>query len=404
MDFGLLTKDELQVFDVLQKNGPITKKAVEQRLGWTPSTTNRAIQALLGKKAITETGQEESSGGRRPALYDVRSGMRYLLGIHISYGTSYVVLSDIKLRILDSERLVLPLIWQSPEQVIESVAAAVNTVLERAKVAGTKVLGAGLGIIGPLNRDTGTMGTMMSYTEPVPDWSGVPIRDMLSKALGLPVVADNSCTAGALAEYLYGNGRGSKSVSYIVCEVGIISGQITGGRIVRRQDDREDGLSHISVNALGPYCSCGKRGCVLQYASTTAIRDAIRMRIRAGAPTLIPEKYMMGDFTFQEYEKAANLGDQTVIDELELAGYHMAHALSNYINLLTPDYLVLGGLLTNRFPYFYDSVLHMLTRYHGEGFLKKIRVQRGGSFGENTMALGAAAMYYEKLIGNPIMD
>ena len=46
---------------------PETKKALEAELGWTANTTKRAIQSLLQKGAIRETGQEESSGGRRAA-------------------------------------------------------------------------------------------------------------------------------------------------------------------------------------------------------------------------------------------------------------------------------------------------------------------------------------------------
>ncbi len=404
MDFRTLTKDEYLVFDVLQKHGPTTKKFILQSLGWTMSTTNRALQPLLDRHFIREAGFEESSGGRPPILYDVIPEAGCLLGIHISYGVTLVVLCDIRMHILDQERLVLPLGLTGPEEVTKAVSNAAESLLTRAGISRSSVLGAGLAIIGPLHRDTGRTGQTMSFTGPVSAWCDVPIRDMLSQALDLPVIADDSCSAGALAEYLYGNGRSCRSISYIVCEVEIISGQITGGHIVRRQDDREDGLSHLSLDALGPACTCGKRGCVLQYASTTAIRNSILTRIRAGAPTLIPKEHWNENLFFHEYAEAATLGDRTVIEELDLAGFRLGHALSNYIDLLTPDYLVLGGLLTSSFPYFYDSVINTLKRCYGEDLGKKLRIVRSGSFGEATAALGAAAMYYEKIIGNPIMD
>ena len=404
MAFTTLTKDEHLLFDVLQKHGPTTKKVILQALGWTMSTTNRAIQSLLDSGVILEAGLEESSGGRPPILYDVVPESGYLLGVHMSYGVTFLVLCDIRMRILDRERLPLPLLLQSPEEVTATVAAAAETLLTRTGVPRSAVLGAGLAVIGPMHRDTGRTGTIMSFAGPVEAWCDIPLRDMLSQALGLPVIADDSCSAGALAEYLYGEGRGCRSISYIHCEVGIISGQITGGHIVRRQDDREDGLSHLSLDALGPACTCGKRGCAVQYASTTAIRNAVLARIRAGASTMIPKEHRNENLTFLEYAEAAKQGDRTVMEELDLAGFRMGHALSNYIDLLTPDYLVLGGPLTGSFPYFYNSVLRTLKRCYGEDLGKKLRIVRSGSFGEATAALGAAAMFYEKRIGSPIMD
>ncbi len=397
-----LSGDELRVYNVLQKNPPETKKALEAKLGWTPSTTNRAIQSLLQKGAILETGLKESSGGRRPSVFDIQAGAGFLLGIHISYGFVSLVLCDLKLQVLEQETLLLPPARDVPDTVLQSIAETFRSFLTRRSIPKEAVLGAGLGMFGPVNRETGITGLLMDYDQPIAPWSGIPICSMLEEALDLPVSADSACNTAALAEYCYGAGRGSRNTSFFLCDIGFTVGQISSGRILRHWDDRDDGFAHNSVDLNGELCRCGKRGCVHLYASVRAINRRIRQQVMAGASTRIPVP--MEQVNFGHILQAAGQNDRTVVAALEEAGSYFGSALSDYLNLLSPDLVVLGGTMADENAFFYDSVLNYLARCHGEALFRRVRFLRSGSFGRMTAAVGAAALVYEKHVGNPILD
>ncbi len=402
MNIREFSSDELRIYNILQKSRPETKKALEAELGWTASTTNRAIQSLLQKGAIRETGQEESSGGRRPSIFDIHAEAGFLLGIHISYGFVCMALCDLKLRILEQETLLLPPARDEPEPILRAIRETFRRFLDRRSIPVQAILGAGLGIFGPVDRRTGFTGFLMDYDQPIEPWSGIPICTMLEETLGLPVCADAACNTAVLAEYCYGEGRGSRNAAYFLCDIGFSVGQISSGRILRHWDDRDDGFAHNSVDLNGELCRCGKRGCIHLYASVRAINRRIRQQVRAGAPTLIPVP--VEETNFGHILQAADRDDRTVIAALEEAGSYFSSALSDYLNLLSPDLVVIGGPMADQNPVFYHSVLKELERSQGTALFDRVLFRRSGSFGGMTAAVGAAALYYEKLIGNPILD
>ena len=399
MNFHDLSDDELLIFETLQKGEPATKKALEARTGWTASTTNRVIQSLLQKGAVEEIGLLESSGGRRPSLFDIQARNGYILGIHIAFGFVRMVLCDLKMHPLEQELLLLPPVREDPETVLEAVAETLRRFLQGQGRPRQDVLGAGLGIFGPLDRTAGIIGTPMDFAQPVAAWTGLPIRDMLRDKLGLPVYADFACNTAALAEYCYGQFRNSRNLAFFLCDMGFSLGQIASGRILRRVDDRDDGLSHVSIDLNGEPCHCGKRGCVHQYASVRAVIKRIRQRISAGAPTLIAP----GHVDFGQILAAAEQGDETVLAALSEAGNYFGFALSNYLNAMDPDQVIIGGSLAEAGTVFYDSVIATLVRFHGPAVTETIRFRREGSFGRWTAAVGAAALCCEALMGNPIL-
>ena len=400
MDLLALNRDELLVFDALQKDGPRTKKYLESRLGWTPSTTNRVIQSLLQKSAILEVGFEESSGGRRPSVFDIRAEAGYLLGLHFSHGYIRMVLCDLKLNILEQETLLLPPARDEPEAVLEAVSRTFDSFLAHRGLSREEVLGAGLGLFGPVDRETGVTGLLMDYDQPIPAWSGIPIRDMLRERLGIPVCADASCNCGALAEYTCGEDRGSRNTAYFICDIGFSVGQVSSGRILRRWDDRYDGFAHMSIDLNGELCHCGKRGCVHLYASVRAIIRRIRLLVMGGAPSPIPGPIEQANF--RHVIDAAARGDRVAETALAEAGNYFGSALSNYLNLLSPEELVIDGILAET-EVFCRSVQDTLARSHSEELLSRVKFRRMGSFGKMTQAVGAAALYYETLLGSPVL-
>jgi predicted NBD/HSP70 family sugar kinase len=399
MDIQALTGFEKDVFIKLQKEGPLIKKALLSHFEYKSSTLNRVLASLVAKKVILETGQEESSGGRKPSIFDVNTYDKYIIGIDISRTYIYVVICDLKFNIKASEMVTdLLSVKYTPQNAVRAASKTAALLLKRCKLTMDNILGAGVGMVGPVDRKSGITGELTNFKEE--NWSHVPLKDMLEKEMGCGVYIDNGSYAAVLAEYLYGGGKYHKSISYFNCEVGIRSGYISSGFIIRAANFVEDSFSHTTINAMGERCYCGKRGCVSCYASTLAISENIRHRIKAGETTLI--NVMPQYINYRHVLSAAEKGDKLAIEELQRAGSYFGIGLANYITLLNPEYVVIDGPLVINSDIYYEAAVKAAKEntYMSSGLIYK----KGGSFGHETIAVGAAAMFFEKYIGSAVME
>jgi predicted NBD/HSP70 family sugar kinase len=150
---------------------------------------------------------------------------------------------------------------------------------------------------------------------------------------------------------------------------------------------------------MGERCYCGKRGCVRCYASTPAISENVRRRISAGEASLInaPPK----DINYRHVLAAAEKGDAVAAEELRRAGTYFGVGLANYITLLNPECVVIDGPLVIDGSIFFDSAVK--SAKENVYVSSNIVYKKGGSFGYETIAVGAAAMYFEWYMGSPIM-
>ena len=133
------------------------------------------------------------------------------------------------------------------------------------------MLAAGLGIPATIDRERGVAINAVNL-----EITDVPIRDMMRKRLGLPVFIDNDANFAALAEFLYGAGRGARNVVMLTIGTGIGGGLILDGEVFRGSTGAGAELGHIVIDENGPPCqgNCPNHGCVETFASGTALARA----------------------------------------------------------------------------------------------------------------------------------
>lgn len=117
------------------------------------------------------------------------------------------------------------------------------------------VIGVGVAAPGPLDPARGVLQRVVGF----PQWAGYPLRDALSRRLGLPVVLDKDTTAAATGLALHGD---AASFAYLHLGTGLGAGVVLGGRVHRGGRDSAGEFGHQVLRLDGPPCRCGKRGCV----------------------------------------------------------------------------------------------------------------------------------------------
>jgi len=370
------------IFTRLRMDGPLTKADLLRLPDMTLTTLNRFMKPLETRALIAECGLADSSGGRKPALYDVDRRRYRLIGMDISRTYTQVVVTNLKMEVM--RKFQFPMDSScTPERTVARAAGLLREAFDTNRIAQDDIIGIGIAAVGPLDAERGVILNPLNFA--APGWTNVPITEMASKSLGLSAVMDNGANCAVTAEHHFGSGRGLENIAYFNCGVGIRCGSISGGQLVRAPDGAEDAFAHMTVDVDGERCSCGKRGCVECYAGIRAIENFYSAQHGKNARA----------FSFQEICEASEAGEAAAVRTIERAATIFGTGLANYMNLLNPDLIVLSGPLIERSALFNRIAIETAIgrNYLGSGTHTAFR--KGGLFGDAVMAIGAAAMAIE---------
>lgn len=180
-----------------------------------------------------------------------------------------------------------------------------------------------------------------------PGWGKFPLVRWVEENLGLSCRLDNDANAGALGEFHYGAGRGTRSIFYMTISTGIGGGLVLNGKLFRGHDGLAGELGHIPVSDSGVVCSCGGRGCLETFCSGMAIaqrgRDWALRRPEAVARMVELGEGSPERITAKAVIQAASEGDQAAMNIVREVSRWIARALLAVIRIVNPDRVVLGG-------------------------------------------------------------
>ena len=187
--------------------------------------------------------------------------------------------------------------------------------------------GVGVGVPGPVLAD-GTVNGCVNL-----GWGVLPVSETLSRRLGgLPVRVINDANAAALGEAWQGAGQGRNNLILVTLGTGVGGGIVINGNVLTGAHGSAGEIGHMQVNpAETEWCSCGKQGCLEQYASATGILRLARQRHWTGEPTA------------KGVLDAARAGDPVAQAVAQEAGRWLGLALSYVAAVTDPEIILLGG-------------------------------------------------------------
>ncbi len=217
---------------------------------------------------------------------------------------------------------------------------AVQSAIQDSTVEGV-ISGIGICAPGPLDPRSG----LVINPPNVPGWRNFPLAEEVGKACGLPVKVDNDGNAAALAEALWGAGRGFRNVFCATVGTGIGTGIIFDGKIYHGRTGAAAEGGHNTIDFRGPRCGCGKLGCVEAFASGPAIARRAMERVASGEGSARLE--LAGGaadrLTTEMVGRAYLAGDVAAKEVLRETAFYLAVWLGNIIDLLEPDVMIVGG-------------------------------------------------------------
>jgi predicted NBD/HSP70 family sugar kinase len=327
-----------------------------------------------GGRAMASGRRPTSAGGRPASVVRLTRAAGLAVGADVGRRHVRVAVADLGHEILAEQAT--RLVGDADDQagpVLDLAAGLVDRALAEVGAARADVVGAGLGIPAPITL-AGRIGSPML----LPGWEHLAPASEFSDRLGVPVFLSNDANLGALGEYQWGAGRGCPVLVYVKISTGIGAGIVLDGQLFVGSAGTAGELGHVTIDARGPVCRCGNRGCVELSAGGRALVEQARLTY--------PDLADVSDLI-----RLANSGDPACRRLLSDAGALVGIALSGLVNLINPDHIVVGGELGGATDLMLEPLRRGLTESAMPAAVSAVRVSQG-KLAERASALGAVAL------------
>ncbi|QDU08198.1 ROK family protein [Gimesia aquarii] len=274
------------------------------------------------------------------------------------------------------------------ESGLERIAQTIHQALEEANLKPEGLAGIGVGCPGPLDLKKGVI-----FEAPNLGWYDAPVKEVLEKEFGCPVVICNDVDAGVFGEYRFGAAKDSTSSMGIFPGTGIGGGAVYRGQLVQGSKSSCMEIGHTKVLPSGPECGCGQYGCLEVFASRLAISAAAaQAAYRGDAPKL---RELAGtdlsDIRSGILAAAVQGGDESVKKIILRAAKYIGIAAGNMVHTFSPEVIVLGGGLIEAMPDLIVPAVAEATREKVMPTFKDSFKVVAAQLGDDSTVMGAAA-------------
>jgi predicted NBD/HSP70 family sugar kinase len=247
--------NEALVVAIARRTETFDRSAIAAASGLTPQAVSKVIARLTEAGLVVATGQRRHGVGKPATVYALIPSSRYAIGAHVARTTLRVVVADLVGAVVDSTVLPLPADF-TPAAVLDRLDAEA-TRLTAVHHLGQRLVGVGIGMVGPLDFTEGVVRDAHRLRR----WHDVPLRELAEARLGLPVILDKDVTAGVTAE-AWRRGIEFRDAAFVMVESGIGCGLWLGGHAYRGAHTNAGEFGHHVIALDGPLCACGRHGCL----------------------------------------------------------------------------------------------------------------------------------------------
>lgn len=273
--------------------------------------------------------------------------------------------------------------YKEVEKYVDDIADAIRHLLSENDVNDI----AGIGIGAPNgNYYTGTI----DFAPNLPFKGRIFLKDMIQQRLNTKVVLSNDANAAAYGEKIYGGAKEMNDFILITLGTGVGSGIFVNGQMVYGHDGFAGELGHATLIVGGRPCTCGRRGCLEEYASARGIVQTYNELCAENGKTPIP------DVTCKDLTAAADNGDEMAIGTWKKTAELLGIALSNAVTFSSPEAIFLmggpvraGNWLLEPLKLAFEA--NMLNIFKG-----KVKILTSELPQNDVAILGASALVYER--------
>jgi predicted NBD/HSP70 family sugar kinase len=371
----------------VHRDGELTRAELTQRLDLNRSTIGSLVADLTELGLLEEWVPSGGDRAGRPShVVGPRQDGPYAIAVDIDVTHLTIAAVGIGGHVLSRHTLPMDP-TPSPAELVAKhiVAAAANVSVEVDERAWP--IGIGISVPGTVDWHSGTVEFAPNLT-----WRHEEFGAMVAALAppGLRVVVGNDADLAVIAEHVRGGGRGSDDVVYLIGRIGVGAGIIVNGTPLRGHDGYAGEVGHNVVDASGPQCHCGKRGCVETYVGENALLEL------AGRT----EPVTAGSIAAVFADAAA--GDERASSAVRAVAAALGRTIASLVNVLNPERVLLGGSFTEVFRLAEKEMMEALDS-HTMGDSRNAVQLCTPRLGDDSSLLGAAELAFGALLADPLV-
>lgn len=357
-------------------------------------TLRKAIQELTDARWIRVVGQSEANGGRPAMLFGADDSFYVVVGVHLQLPGVRLIATDLAGNVLDEDESFTNVV-PYPDQVVQHIAAYVAHI--QAGFLERRVLGVGLAAPGFTEPETGEIVTIGRVT----GWQNFPILQKLRVQLGMPAFIANDVDCMAFAEFHYTGISFDKNLAYVGFDEGVKISMFFKGQLYRGALGNAGLIAThlLNLDAIRDQTADDN------ILTIHGVNHLVEQRIQALAPAargayapILSAESQRRRFV-QVLESATDDLPicQAVTNSLNTA---LAVAVANFVYLIQPDQVVIGGLLGEMPPPIYADFKALILGHLPSLFANRLMIQQAQLTGANTAALGATYHFLEAFLSD----
>jgi len=374
------------IYQYIFQNGLVSRAEIIEKTNLNRGKVARSLKELLEKNYIQVEGLGDSEGGRPPTLYQMNPVISFLIGIQITRWETKIVLYDLLLN-KTNEKTVIMLPDHSPAFVIDEIKNTINEFMKIHSIQLEDILGIGIGAIGPLDSEKGTI--LQSEPFLPMSWGQIPVVDQIKKEFPIFVKLDNAANTIVLGESK--QYPAFQNILNVTVGWTLGSGAIHNGKLLKIESGDIAGYGHIVIHMDGKPCYCGKKGCMTAYSSLYAILE----RIKECSPAFYLER-LKGFSPVDQISHIVAEHDQMTKEVIMDSAKYIGVGLANLATIFHSEIVIVNGPLISQFPGYYEEIIQQASLHMNDQ--GKIQFRKG-NFQRDPGTLGAAMLVLNSLLG-----
>ncbi|WP_096190401.1 ROK family transcriptional regulator [Evansella halocellulosilytica] len=357
------------VLDIIKSSGPVSRADISKRTNMSPTSISRIVQELEHDGFVKETDLISSGVGRKANLLDICDDAFYTIGVDLTEKSIKVGILNFNDQLAYIKKVAKP-----PDEdykvTLKNMSLLIDKCIDEYGITKEKVAGIAVGMPGYINYESGyvTLSTQLG-------WHDIPAAKMLADMTGLKVIVDNDLKMKAMAEYMYGAAKNSRSSVLIGIGSGIGSAIIMNGEFYRGENNFAGEIAHTVVDINGSLCKCGKFGCLTTVVTKSSILEQAR-KVKQ-----VDSLHELIEFYNNEETWAVNIIDRVTT--------YIVSTITNIFYLYNPEILLLSGSLLENFKELRDLIEEKSNMYLTEPYKSEAKIVFS-QLGDTGIVLGAA--------------
>ena len=274
----------------------------------------------------------------------------------------------------------LPVSGASCEETLSLIGESIQRVVDDAAEKNIVLNGIGIGTPGVVDN-----GVVLGGAENLDRWENINLGAIFSDKFNLPVLVDNDANVMGLGETTFGSANDCSDVIFITVGTGIGGAIVINGELYSGYKNRGGELGHLTIQHDGIECSCGGRGCLEAYASTSALIKQYADKTGKDVKE-IDGRYIIQRYKENEPEAIACLNEHTD---------YLGHGIAGFINTFSPQKVVIGGGISEAGQFYIDMIKESAFKYSMPDCSTNTDIV-SASLGNNAGCLGAASLIFRR--------